>query len=131
MAKVSASQHGKKEKFIPLTSEQFVTKFSEKRSRRKKLFQKLVLAQSDIHSAYTICELFREKVVAGTRPEDTVEVGLNNPLYLPLLQAIVISYARPFTYNDGLGLLPKQWSTFENQQFKKAHEFIQIGRAHV
>lgn len=121
---MNTNQQGKREKFIPLESDQFVTRFSEKRSRKKRLFQKLVLAQSDIHSAYEICKLFGERVASGARPEDTVRVGLNNPLYLPLLQAIVISYARPFIENDGLGVLPKQWSTFENKEFKEAHEFI-------
>jgi hypothetical protein len=121
---MSGDSNIKKEKFVPLTSEQFITKYSNKRSRRKKLFQKLVLAQSDIHSAYKTCELFLEKVAAGQDSKNTVKVGLDNPLYLPLLEAIIISYPRPFTDNDGLGVLSKQWSTFEDEQLDEAHKFI-------
>ena len=121
---MSGGLNSKKEKFVPLQSEQFITKYSDKRSRKKKLFQKLVLAHSDIHSAYETCELFLEKVAAGERSENTVKVGLNNPLYLPLLEAIIISYARPFTDNDGLGVLPKQWSSFEDKNLAEAHRFI-------
>src|ERR1035437_6337827 len=113
---MSEDSNNKKEKFVPLASEQFITKYSNKRSRRKKLFQKLVLAHADIHSAYETCELFLEKVAAGEDSKNTVKVGLNNPLYLPLLEAIIISYARQFTDNDGLGVLPKQWSTFEDER---------------
>ena len=121
---MNEDSNNKKEKFIPLTSEQFITKFSNKRSRRKKLLQKLVLAHTDIHSAYKTCELFLEKVAAGQDSKNTVKVGLDNPLYLPLLEAIIISYARPFTDNDRLGVLPKQWSSFEDDQLDEAHKFI-------
>lgn len=113
-----------KEKFVPLESEQFVTKFSPKRSKQKKLFQKLALAHFDIHSAYQTCELFLEKVAAGMQSNKTVQVGMENPLYLPLLEAMVISYSRPFTNNDGLGVLPKQWSEFKDKDLKEAHRFI-------
>jgi len=122
---MNEDSNNKKERFVPLESEQFITKYSiNKRSRRKILFQKLVLAQSDIHSAYTTCELFLEKVAAGEDSKNTVKVGLNNPLYLPLLEAIVISYARPFTDNDGLGVLPKKWSSFDDKRLDEAHKFI-------
>jgi hypothetical protein len=115
---------GRKEKFVPIESEQFITKYSDKRSRRKKLFQKLALAHFDVDSAYKTCELFLEKVAAGKLSEKTVEVGMGNPLYLPLLEAMIISYSRPFIDNDGLGVLSKQWSEFEDKELKKTHHFI-------
>jgi hypothetical protein len=111
-------------KFIPLESEQFVTKHSERRSRKKKLFQKLVLAQSDVHSGFKACELFMEKIGLPEIANRKETAGMSNPLYLPLLDAIIISYSRPFTDNDGLGVLQKKWSQFDNQQFAEAHKYI-------
>ena len=109
-------------KFTPLQSEQFVTKFSSKRSEKKKLFHKLVLAQSDMHSAYKTCELFMEKVWQLEIAKPREIAGFQNPLYFPLLQALVISYARPFIDNDGLGVLPKKWSKFDDLKFSEAHK---------
>jgi len=41
-----------------------------------------------------------------------------------MLEAIIISYSRPFTINDGVGVLQKKWSQFENSQFADAHKQI-------
>ncbi len=49
---------------------------------------------------------------------------MSNPLYLPLLEAIIISYARPFTDNEGVGKLPKKWFQFDSERFAQAHENI-------
>ena len=65
-----------------------------------------------------------EKVAQGAQSYDTVKVGMNNPLYLPLLEAIIISYSRPFINNDSLGILPKRWSQFEDKKLKEAHDSI-------
>ena len=114
----------KNEKFVPLKAEQFITNYSDKRSQKKKLFQKLVFAQSDMSSACRACELFLDKVGMPEKSNPDKTVGIGNPLFLPMLEAIIISYSRPFTNNDGVGVLQKKWSQFENPQFADAHEQI-------
>ena len=84
-----------KEKFIPLSAEQFITKYSDKRSQKKKLFQKLVFAQSDMSSACRACELFLDKVGLPEKSNPDKTAGITNPIFLPMLEAIIISKARP------------------------------------
>src|SRR5207249_2371933 len=38
--------------------------------------------------------------------------------------AIVISYARPFTANKPLGSLPAKWGRFDNSQFQEVHDTL-------
>ena len=121
---MSGDASNKKQASTTLLSDQFVAKSSGTRAQKKRLFQKLVLAHFDIHSAYETCEVFLERVAKGSQSRDTVQVGMNNPLYLPLLEAIIISYSRPFIDNNSLGVLPKRWFQFENSKFKEAHDSI-------
>ena len=55
----------------------------------------------------------------GNRKE---HAGMDHPLYSPLVEAIVISYARPFTANDSLGELKKEWQRFPQPRLQRAHE---------
>jgi len=48
--------------------------------------------------------------------------GMDHPLYNPLVEAIVISYARPFTTNNSLGELKKEWHKFSHPRIQRAHE---------
>jgi hypothetical protein len=88
------------------------------------VFQRLVLAHSDIDSAYRTCELFGEKVALAEKHNYEPTAGFSNPLYSPLVEAIVISYARPFTDNRGIGILPKKWSQFPDARLLQAHQMI-------
>jgi len=49
---------------------------------------------------------------------------MDHPLYGPLVAAIVVSYARPFTDNDGYGVLKKRWWQFDHPKRKEAHELL-------
>lgn len=82
-------------------------------SSRKKQFYKIVVARQDIKAALDACRLFLSSVH-----------GLDDALYFPLLNAIVVCYSRPFSSNKPLGPLPKTWHTFDNQKFAEIHKTI-------
>jgi len=44
--------------------------------------------------------------------------------YQPLLFGAVVSYARPFTANDGFGALSAKWSKFPTGELQEAHQEI-------
>ncbi|WP_322880770.1 hypothetical protein [Pandoraea sputorum] len=52
-------------------------------------------------------------------PELNCEPGDNR--YQPLLFGAVVSYARPFTSNDGFGSLSAKWARFPSDALLKAH----------
>ena len=113
-----------KRKRTTLVGNGFVTKTSLARSEKKREIYKLILAQSDIWDACKTCEHFLTVIGPHAAKNSGPYAGMNHPLYYPLLEAIVISYARPFTQNNGLGQLVKKWGGFTNRRHKEAHEKI-------
>jgi hypothetical protein len=49
---------------------------------------------------------------------------MDHALYQPLLTAVIVSYAKPFTTNNGLGVLKKRWTKFDNPKWARCHERI-------
>ena len=80
------------------------------RTALKKRLRKLVIANSDINSAYSACDHLKELVQPLIReaPRDPY-APMRHALYFPLLQAAIICYARPFTETRGssMGILEK------------------------
>jgi len=81
--------------------------------KRKKELYKIVVARSDITAALNACELFLSRVK-----------DLGNGLYIPLLNAIIVCYSRPFSKNRPLGPLPKKWHRFDNSRFQEIHKAL-------
>jgi hypothetical protein len=113
-----------KRKWLPLSGDGFATKFSVPRSEKKREIYKLILAQSDIGAAFRTCEHFLTVIGPHAAKSRGRYAGMDHPLYYPLLEAIVISYARPFTPNDKLGQLKKKWGEFGDARFQEAHDKI-------
>lgn len=113
-----------KKKFEPIVGEGFVIKPSKSRADKKRELHKLILAHSDVHAAYKACEHFLS--IFGNHPQKNRSnyAGMDNPLFQPLIEAIVISYARPFTPNESLGELKKEWNKFANQRLQETHRLI-------
>tara|TARA_R110001583_G_scaffold194622_1_gene365984 strand:- start:1665 stop:2219 length:555 start_codon:yes stop_codon:yes gene_type:complete len=49
----------------------------------------------------------------GFKNIETLKAKPADKLYQPLIFGAVASYCRPFTNNDGFGILPKRWKKFE------------------
>ena len=47
---------------------------------------------------------------------------MNDPQLLPLQEALIVAYSRPFTHSEGLGALPSRWSRFADPQLQKRHD---------
>jgi hypothetical protein len=78
-----------------------LSKPSQGRGGIKRELKKLMLAHSDVHGAYSTCELFLK--IFGSAKAEGPYGGMDDPLYRPLIEAIIISYARPFTENKSFG----------------------------
>lgn len=79
--------------------------------KRKKELYKIVVARSDITAALNACELFL-----------SIVNDLGDDLYIPLLNAIIVCYSRPFSKNKPLGPLPKKWRRFDSSRFQEIHK---------
>jgi hypothetical protein len=86
-----------------------------KTDRRKFNAQKLFVATSDIRAATNACQFLIENVK-----------DKNHPLYVPLLTAIIVSYARPFSESRkrGYGELKGKWRKFPNRELQDMHETL-------
>lgn len=76
----------------------------------KKQLRKIALASSDIRASFETCRLAQKRVK-----------NVNNQLYHPLLEAAIISYARPFTDNKPHGSLPAKFSRYKDALSKGRH----------
>jgi hypothetical protein len=83
------------------------------RSIEKKELYKFIVANSDIYAAKYACDCFVENV---SNMQDT--------LYFPLLETIIISYSRPFSANKPLGSLHKKWGIFKKDRYNLLHKRI-------
>jgi hypothetical protein len=76
---------------------------------------KMVVARSDITAALEACDLLLKEV------RDFLE-DYKHGKYTPLLNAIIICYARPFTNNKPFGPLDKKWSIFADTKQQDIHK---------
>lgn len=90
------------------------------RSHLKKELHRLIVAQSDVSEAFQAWETYVE-----TLPLE------NYALRRALLSAIVISYCRPFTSNEGFGVLPAKWSHYSDARHRKWHDQLLKARNEV
>lgn len=79
----------------------------------KRNLYKLILARSDITSALFTCRYCQENVK-----------DIRNKIWLPLQEAIIVTYSRPFTDNKPLGSLKKSWGIFPNGKLQSVHKKI-------
>ena len=84
---------------------------------RQKLIDlyKILIARSDITAAMDACDLMMREV------KDFYE-DYKHGKYTPILHAIIICYARPFTNNKPFGPLDKRWGEFNDQRHKRLHD---------
>jgi hypothetical protein len=107
-----------------LEAESFVTKPGPTRLEMKRELHKLILAHGDIYGAFLTCNHFLSVVPPEFSSQAGVHAGLDHPLYWPLMTAIVVSYSRPFTDNNGYGVLKKRWSQFNHPKRREAHHLL-------
>lgn len=92
-----------------------------KRLEKKKELYRLAVARSDITSAMDSCGLLLGEV--GHLTEDVYK-AFQNKFYEPMLQAIIIAYARPFSRNSPCGRLEPKWAEFNDERLKKIHDIV-------
>ena len=80
---------------------------------RQRYARRLILATSDILQATRACELLLQNVKSKS-----------DPLFVPLLTAIVVMYARPFVSNNRFGPLTGKWHEFTDPKFKQIHDTL-------
>lgn len=78
---------------------------------KRRLLYQLCSARSDVRAATQICTYARDHVT-----------DIRDELWLPLQDALIVSYARPFTRNRPVGPLPDQWARFEDPEHQRLHD---------
>jgi hypothetical protein len=121
---MSATCQSPRKKFAPITGHGFETRFCKTRTEKKRELNKLILAHSDVYAAFKTCEHFLAIIRPHAASNPSKYPGMDHPLYFPLIEAIVISYSRPFTPNDSLGELKKEWHKFPDARLQDAHRRI-------
>jgi hypothetical protein len=121
---MSTTCQSPRKKFAPITGDGFETRFCKTRTEKKRELNKLILAHSDVYAAFKTCEHFLAIIGPHTVRNPSKYPGMDHPLYFPLIEAIVISYSRPFTPNDSLGELKKEWHRFQDARLQDAHRLI-------
>ena len=93
---------------------------NSKRSRTRKQLKhdlyRLALADESIRYASAACDLVAKVIIEWK--------GKTLPFISGdcLMASIAVFYARPFTYNDFPGILPKKWTRFSTPALQRAHE---------
>jgi hypothetical protein len=123
---MSTNPQSSKAEFRVLSGEGFETKFSHTRAEKKRELQKLMVAHSDIYAAFNTCNHFLSIMIPYSSTKKGAHAALDHPLYNPLLEAIVISYGRPFSSNSSLGALKKKW--LSSPHLQKAHTKLLTAR---
>lgn len=47
-----------------------------------------------------------------------------SPLHIPLLCSICVTYARPFTDNDGVGMISTKFARFSDEKLQSTHDLL-------
>ena len=74
---------------------------------------RLLVARSDLTAALAATRYILEHVKR-----------MSDDLWIPLQDAAIISYARPFTANKPFGPLPKAYATFDSPSLQKIHDNV-------
>jgi hypothetical protein len=104
-----------------MSSQQAPTEFqinegrSRPRSKRKLDLYRLALADKDVRAALYACNAFLDLIHNWT------EQTISYPVSDAFISSIVTCYARPFTFNDFPGVLPKPWRKFSDPRLQNAH----------
>lgn len=72
---------------------------------------RLIVARSDILAAHTVASYAADEVS-----------DIRHPLWIPLQEVSIVSYARPFTANRPYGPLPSEWGLFDNPREQTLHD---------
>ena len=83
----------------------------EKLYHKKRVLQRLTLAQTAFRQARLLCEHMEQ-----------IKVESHEEITSAMMAGVVVSYVRPFIRNDGIGPLPKKYSEFEEgSPYKAVH----------
>lgn len=85
---------------------------------KKRALHRLTLAQTAFRQARRLCEHMEQ-----LKPDPKDELASS------MMAGIVVSYVRPFLRSDGIGILPKKFSTFtEHPEFRRYHDILMEAR---
>jgi len=90
------------------------------RTERKKELQRLIVSRADIKLALDGCELLLRH--AEEKGED-LDFG-GSKLYMPLLNAVAITYSRPFKHSEPVGPLRPEWHKFDDPRLQELHDIL-------
>jgi hypothetical protein len=78
-----------------------------------KTFWKLAHARRAVSLVRSTCDLYAKHVE-----------NEHSPLHIPLLCSICVTYARPFTDNDGVGMISTKFARFSDAKLQNTHDLL-------
>lgn len=79
----------------------------------KKTLWKLAYAKRAVSHVLATCDFYLQHV-----PND------HHPIHIPLVCSICVTYARPFTDNDGVGMISDKFARYSDPKLQKTHDLL-------
>jgi hypothetical protein len=79
----------------------------------KKTLWKLAYAKRAVFHVLTTCDFYLQHV----RDDD-------HPMHIPLVCSICVMYARPFTDNEGVGMISAKFARYSDTKLQKTHDLL-------
>jgi hypothetical protein len=85
----------------------------------RKTLWKLAYARRSVVHVLSTCEFYEKHVTSD-----------EHPMHIPLICAICVTYARPFTDNNGVGMISQKFARYTDPQLQKTHDLLWASRMH-
>jgi hypothetical protein len=88
-------------------------KTNERELNLKKTVWKLAHAKRAVSHVLATCDFYLQHV-----PND------HDPMHIPLVCSICVTYARPFTDNEGVGMISDKFARYSDPKLQKTHDLL-------
>jgi len=92
---------------------------NKREANLKRTLWKLAYAKRSVIHVLTTCEFWQTHVGND-----------HHPMHIPLMCAICVTYARPFTDNGGVGMISQKFARYADPQLQKTHDLLWASRMH-
>src|SRR4051794_3777499 len=85
----------------------------------KKTVWKLAYAKRVVSHVLATCDFYLRNALDD-----------HHPMHIPLVCSICVTYARPFTDNEGVGMISDKFAQYSDPRLQKTHDFLWQSRKH-
>lgn len=92
---------------------------NKREANLRKTLWKLAYAKRSVVHVLSTCDFYETHVTDD-----------DHPMHVPLICAICVTYARPFTDNNGVGMISQKFARYDDSQLQKTHDSLWASRMH-